>query len=201
MPTLFVGVVDSKRLSVIVGYHWVQLIEIWVGVVVLKRRLWRERFVQGLGSVCRARLRAAMLLQRYCRIQLIVLPKRLMSERITTLTSPHLRSRVAVASQLLQVHAVIVPCPLNREDHLYAHHSQHTAHGNKAAHSRVALIPEAWQTRVGEAGIRGGQQVHKGSRDQHPCPEVPAEKERIAGHWQFRKALDDDGEGAGEGAQ
>lgn len=43
--------------------------------------------------------------------------------------------------------------------------------------------------------------MHKGSRDQHPRPEVPAEKERIAGDWQFRKALDDDGEGAGEGAQ
>lgn len=43
--------------------------------------------------------------------------------------------------------------------------------------------------------------MHKGSRDQHPRAEVPAEKERIAGDGQFRKALDDDGEGAGEGAQ
>lgn len=82
------------------------------------------------------------------------------------------------------------------KEHLNADDDEDRGHGYEAGHGRVALVPKARQTWVGERLEGGGEEVDEGSCDEDACPKVARQEEELVGDADSRKAPDDDGEGA-----
>lgn len=101
-----------------------------------------------------------------------------------------------VEAQCLVLDGMDVSSTPRGKEHLNAHDDKHRCHGDEAGGGRIALVPEARQTWVGERLEGGGQEVDKGRGDQDAGAEVSGEEEERVGDGEAGKALDDDGEGA-----
>jgi hypothetical protein len=78
-----------------------------------------------------------------------------------------------VATQALVVSRVDMSSASRSKDHFNSDNYEDGRHGYQARHSRVAFIPKARQTWIGE-GLEGGrQEVDEGCGNEHAGSKVP----------------------------
>ena len=62
------------------------------------------------------------------------------------------------------------------EEHFYAYDYHDGNHSDEASHGGISMVPEWWEARIRERIEGGGQEMHKGGRDQDTGAKVPRQK-------------------------